>query len=376
MAADAFGLYVHWPFCLAKCPYCDFNSHVAGGVDHDRWADAFVREIGRVGRMTGPRRLDTIFFGGGTPSLMDPSTVGRIIDSAGLTWGFADDIEITLEANPTSAEADRFSAFALAGVNRISIGVQALDDGDLLALGRQHTADEALRAVDLAMNCVERVSIDLIYARQGQGLEDWRAELSRALDIGTGHLSLYQLTIEDGTVFGRRHAAGRLPGLPDEDLSADLFELTQELTVAAGRPAYEVSNHAEPGARARHNLIYWNGGDFAGIGPGAHGRLSIGETRLATECPRSPAEWLSSVDSGRGDTASELTKNEILEERVLMGLRLADGMDADGLLATPTLRERTTRLIEDGVLWRSEDRVGVSPPHRLVLNSVIASLLT
>ena len=287
-----FGLYLHWPFCAAKCPYCDFNSHVAASIDQDRWAAAYLAEIGRLADETPGRVLNSIYFGGGTPSLMRADVVAAILNRAADRWTLANDVEITLEANPGSVEADRFAGYAAAGVNRVSLGVQALNDDDLRRLGRIHSADEALRALDVARATFGRVSFDLIYARQDQTLPDWQAELARALAMGPDHLSLYQLTIEPGTAFYARHQAGGLRGLPDEDLGADLYALTQEMTAAAGLPAYEVSNHAGPGGESRHNLIYWRAGDWGGLGPGAHGRLTLGGSRWATEAPLAPGAWL------------------------------------------------------------------------------------
>ena len=281
-----FGVYVHWPFCQAKCPYCDFNSHVAASVDHDLWLEAYLAEIDAAAAMTGARDVRSVFFGGGTPSLMEPRVVGAVLDRVAARWRVSGQVEVTLEANPTSVEAARLAGYRTAGVNRVSLGVQALNDQDLRRLGRLHSAAEALTAVGVAREIFERVSFDLIYARQDQAVQDWEAELAQALALGPDHVSLYQLTIEDGTAFGDRHRRGRLPGLPDEDRAADLYDVTQSLTEAAGLPAYEVSNHARPGAEARHNLLYWESGDYAGIGPGAHGRLTLGGIRSATVAPR------------------------------------------------------------------------------------------
>ncbi|HDR29144.1 radical SAM family heme chaperone HemW, partial [Rhodovulum sp.] len=280
--AGGFGLYVHWPFCLSKCPYCDFNSHVAASIDMGEWQRAYLSEIRRIGAETGPRTLTSVFFGGGTPSLMAPDLVAAILDTVRATWPCANDMEVTLEANPGSVEAGRFAGYRDAGVGRVSLGVQALNDADLGRLGRLHSAAEARAAFDIARNTFERVSFDLIYARQDQLLADWQAELGQALALGVDHLSLYQLTIEPGTAFGDRHARGGLRGLPDDDRAADMYLATQEICAAAGLPAYEVSNHARPGAESRHNLIYWRYGDYAGIGPGAHGRLTLDGRRWAT----------------------------------------------------------------------------------------------
>ncbi len=284
-----FGFYVHWPFCASKCPYCDFNSHVSAEIDESRWVRAYLREIDRYAAEVPERVLTSIFFGGGgTPSLMAPDTVSAILERIRAHWPVANDLEVTLEANPGSVEAGRFRGYADAGVNRVSVGVQALNDADLRRLGRLHTVEEALAALEIARNTFERVSFDLIYARQGQTLEEWRAELSGALEFAADHLSLYQLSIEPGTAFGDRYDAGKLRGLPDEDLSAEMYLLTQEMCETAGFHAYEVSNHAKPGAESRHNQIYWRYGDYAGIGPGAHSRLTVdgNDTRLKHRfCP-------------------------------------------------------------------------------------------
>ncbi len=330
-----FGLYVHWPFCAAKCPYCDFNSHVVAAVDQHRWRQALLRDLAHWAQRTPGRTLGSIFFGGGTPSLMPPDTVGAIVAAARTAWTPANDLEVTLEANPTSTDAARFAGYADAGVNRISVGVQALDDDDLRALGRLHDAREARQAVEIAARAVDRVSFDLIYGRQGQGVEAWRAELCEALAIGVQHLALYQLTIEDGTAFGARHTAGRLPGLPDEERAVALWDVTQALCAEAGLARYEVSNHAMPGAECRHNVTYWRGGDWVGIGPGAHGRISWSGERLATVARRMPTEWLALGDESGVGTEEEtpLTRSEIVDEYVLMGLRRREGIDLARLAA-------------------------------------------
>ena len=325
-----FGLYVHWPFCQAKCPYCDFNSHVASKIDHSAWVSAYVEDIRRIGAETEGRIIDSVFFGGGTPSLMAPDTVDAILTEARSVWRPSNSMEITLEANPTSVEAGKFRAFREAGVNRVSVGLQALNDPDLKALGRLHSAEEGRRAFGVARDTFERVSFDLIYARQNQSLEAWRSELEAALDLAADHVSLYQLTVEPGTVFAERFARGGLRGLPDEDVSADMYALTQNMTEAAGLVGYETSNHAVPGAESRHNLIYWQNGDWAGVGPGAHGRLSINGVRYATEAPKAPEVWLSAVREGTGrEVRTPLTDIVVLEERVMMGLRLRRGIAVD-----------------------------------------------
>lgn len=379
--AGGFGLYVHWPFCAAKCPYCDFNSHVSASIDQTRWLNAYRIELERIAEMVPGRVLNSIFFGGGTPSLMAPEVVAGVIESARRHWPLANDIEITLEANPTSVEAGRFAGYAQAGVNRLSMGVQALVDTDLRRLGRMHTAAEARAAFDIARTAFPRVSFDLIYARQDQTRAAWRAELREALAMAVDHLSLYQLTIEPGTAFGARHARGGLKGLPDEDLAADLWEETQAVCAAAGMLNYEVSNHARPGAESRHNLLYWRQGDWAAIGPGAHGRLSLGEARLATEAHRAPGLWLDRVEGeGSGDAVQEAqTRRDRALEYLLMGLRLREGiargrleaMDA-GVLDLAGLAE-----LEDlGLIAQTADRLAVTDAGLPLLNAVLRRMTT
>jgi putative oxygen-independent coproporphyrinogen III oxidase len=364
-----FGLYVHWPYCLSKCPYCDFNSHVASSIDHDAFLRVYEGEIARIASLTGPRLLSSIFFGGGTPSLMRPQTVGTIIEAATDAWTPANDIEISLEANPTSVEAKAFDAFSAAGINRVSLGFQALNDADLRALGRLHSVEESLRALEIAQSRFTRVSVDLIYARQNQTLSDWEAELARAMALGTSHLSLYQLTIEDGTAFGDRHRRGLLSGLPDEDLAADLYALTQDMT--AFIPGYEISNHARPGEEGRHNLIYWRGGDWAGIGPGAHGRLTLDGSRFATETPRLPSAWLSSE---RHDLVS-VSSLEAAEEYLMMALRLSEGADVARFRSLAGRELDIEEFQNDGLLDREGDKLWLSQRGRLLLNAVLAGLL-
>lgn len=374
-----FGLYIHWPFCQSKCPYCDFNSHVAERVDQTRWLKAYLAEIDRVGRQTAGRRLQSVFFGGGTPSLMDPDTVFAILDRVRATWSVANDWEVTLEANPGSVETGKLRAFRSAGVNRLSMGVQALNDADLKRLGRLHTAADAIAAFDVARSCYDRVSFDLIYARQDQTPEDWAAELTRALDMAVDHLSLYQLTVEDGTAFGDRHAKGGLKGLPDEDRSVALYEITQDLCGAAGLPAYEVSNHARDGAQSQHNLIYWRGGDYAGVGPGAHGRLTLEGRRWATEALKAPSAWLDAVEK---HGAGELPREDIgalarAQEYVLMSLRLSEGLDLARLQAISghSLPQAAVRdLFALGLIVTDAGRVRATEQGRLVLNAVIRRL--
>ena len=322
------GVYVHWPFCKSKCPYCDFNSHVRDGVDQTRWRDALLRELDHAAREAPDRRVETIFFGGGTPSLMEPETAGAVVERTKTLWDAAPDIEITLEANPTSVEAARFAALAEAGVNRVSLGVQALDAASLAFLGRQHSADEAIQAIATARRHFARYSFDLIYARPGQTEEAWDAELAQALALAGEHLSLYQLTIERGTRFFTDHARGVF-SLPDEDAAAGMFELTQARLAAAGLPAYEISNHARPGAACRHNLIYWRYQDYVGVGPGAHGRFAEGDAKRATRRASGPEAWLEAVErNGHGTAATTLVAGrDLVEEALMMGLRLSDGID-------------------------------------------------
>jgi oxygen-independent coproporphyrinogen-3 oxidase len=328
-AADAFAVYVHWPFCLSKCPYCDFNSHVRhAAIDETRFLRAFTREIETTAARIGPRTVSSVFLGGGTPSLMQPQTVGAILDAIGRHWSVVPDAEVTLEANPTSVEATRFHGYRAAGVNRVSLGVQALDDAALKELGRLHTAQEALDAVAIARGAFERYSFDLIYARPRQTPEAWAQELQRALGEAAEHLSLYQLTIEPETPFHTLHAAGKLI-IPDQDRARALYDITQEICGRAGLPAYEISNHARPGAESRHNLVYWRAQEYAGIGPGAHGRLDIDGRRYATATEKRPEAWLMRVESlGHGVITDEtLTREERADEFLLMGLRLAEGID-------------------------------------------------
>ena len=378
--AGGFGLYIHWPFCAAKCPYCDFNSHVSRDIDQDRWRRAYLAEIDRVGRLTAGRRLDTVFFGGGTPSLMEPDLVAAVLERVRGTWDTGNGLEVTLEANPTSVEAGRFRAYAEAGVNRLSMGVQALNDEDLARLGRLHTAAEARAAFDTARSAFDRVSFDLIYARQHQTLDAWRAELSEALAMAVDHLSLYQLTLEPGTPFHDRAARGTLAGLPDEPLGADMYDLTQELCAEAGLDAYEISNHARPGAESRHNLIYWRYGDYAGIGPGAHGRLSLGAGRLATDTELAPGKWLEAAEAGQGwRPADSLDPVDEAAECLMMGLRLREGVSLSRLRALDpsALRdEAMADLAELGLVERHGDRLRATDRGRLVLNGVIRQLLS
>ena len=369
-----FGLYVHWPFCAAKCPYCDFNSHVRASVDQAKWADALASEIRRTGVETGPRVLSSIFFGGGTPSLMEPSTVETVLSAARDVWPFANDIEITLEANPTSVEAHRFEGYAKHGVNRVSLGVQALNNADLRNLGRLHDVEDAQIAFSIAREIFDRVSFDLIYARQNQSLDDWHTELSTALDMAVDHLSLYQLTIEEGTAFWDRAQRGSLKGLPTDDLGADLYDLTQELCENAGYTAYEVSNYAREGAKSKHNLLYWRGGDYAGIGPGAHGRLTLNGQRQATECWKQPEAWLNAASNGSGiKETTSLSCLDVADERLIMGLRLKEGLDIDdvsSLIDWP----RFNTLLDGSMIWKNGSRIGATDQGRPLLNYLISQL--
>ncbi len=327
-ANDLFGVYVHWPFCASKCPYCDFNSHVhRGPFDEDGYVKAYEREIAHAAALAPGRVVQSIFFGGGTPSLMSPNATGRIIDAIAKHWTVEPKAEITLEANPTSVEVDRFKGFRTAGVNRVSLGVQSLREGPLAELGRRHTVDEAIAAVRIAQSVFERSSFDIIYARPKQTLEDWEDELKEALWLARGHISLYQLTIEQGTRYFDLHRAGKLQ-MPNEDLAADFYELTQELTADAGLPAYEISNHARPGQESQHNLLYWRYGEYAGIGPGAHGRLMINNQRHATAAEKMPFDWQKRVNnSGHGMVVDDvLTWEEQGDEFLVMGLRLKEGI--------------------------------------------------
>ncbi len=378
-----FGLYVHWPFCLSKCPYCDFNSHVREGVDQARWRRALLSELDHYAEKTQDRRLTSIFFGGGTPSLMAPETAGAVIDAARAHWDMAPEIEITLEANPTSVEAGHLKAFRTAGIERVSLGVQALDDTALKFLGRQHSAAEALAALDIARRAFGRWSFDLIYARPDQDAATWRAELARALDEGATHLSLYQLTIEEGTAF---HGAARRGELrvPGEDTAGELYEVTQEVMAAAGLPAYEISNHARPGAESRHNLTYWRYGDYLGIGPGAHGRVTLSDGKVATRQHRAPEAWLDAVErEGHATRAHQaLTAKDRLAEMLMMGLRLREG------IARAAFKRETGTEIEDllpaksldplvagGFLDLDAQGLRATDTGRARLNAVLARLL-
>ncbi len=375
-----FAVYVHWPFCLSKCPYCDFNSHVRhGGVDEARFVRAFEAEIAATAARLPGRTVSTIFFGGGTPSLMKPESVQAILDCIGKHWSVAPSAEVTLEANPTSVEATRFRGYRAAGVNRVSLGVQALDDASLKELGRLHTAQEALDAVAVARANFERYSFDLIYARPRQTPAAWGLELKRAISEAAEHLSLYQLTIEQDTPFFGLYKAGKLV-IPDDDTGRDLYDMTQSTCADAGLPAYEVSNHAWPGAECRHNLVYWRGHEYAGIGPGAHGRLNIDGRRYATETEKRPESWLMRVEAaGNGLIVDEkLTSGEAADEFLLMGLRLAEGIDPERFtqLAGRTLDPKRISILRDeGAVETTPDgRLRVTQSGFPVLDAVVADL--
>lgn len=382
--ASALAVYVHWPFCKFKCPYCDFNSHVRERVSHDDWRDAYVRELCHYRSLTGPRQIQSVFFGGGTPSLMEPATAALVIDTIADLWGLPQGTEVTLEANPTSVEADKLRGFKSAGVNRVSMGVQALNDADLKTLGRQHSAAEALAAVKTAAEIFDRYSFDLIYARPHQTIEDWRQELAAALPYTRGHMSLYQLTIEEGTQYHTLFTRGDLT-VPDEETAAGMYELTQDMMAAAGMPAYEVSNHARFGDESRHNLVYWRYGDYAGIGPGAHGRLTLDSVKQATRAHRAPEVWLDRVrQSGHGAHDFEaVDAAQRGREALMMGLRLAEGVpqarleaetgqaisDIVNLSKAQVLQQEGLLTFEDGILCATAQ-------GRQKLNAVLSFLMS
>jgi oxygen-independent coproporphyrinogen-3 oxidase len=375
-----FGIYVHFPFCAAKCPYCDFNAHVRTVIDEEAWVGGVERELEWTAAQLDARPVvDSIFFGGGTPSLMSGAAAGRVLRRIAALWPMGRDPEITLEANPASADAARFADYRAAGINRVSLGVQALNDPDLKRLGRLHDRKEALAALALAQKNFGRISLDLIYARPGQTGAQWRAELREALGFGTGHLSLYQLTIEPQTPYGLQQRKGALR-IPDDDRAAALYDLTQEVTQAAGLPAYEISNHARAGAQSRHNLIYWRYGDYAGVGPGAHGRLRLGGARLATAAIRLPERWRDAVDRHGHGLAEQIAISDIdaAREHLLMNLRLAEGLDLAAYAArwgTAPPARKIASLAAQGLLALHGDILTATPRGRLLLNAVIAELL-
>jgi oxygen-independent coproporphyrinogen-3 oxidase len=378
-----FAIYVHWPFCKAKCPYCDFNSHVRETIDETRWQAAMLRELAHYAALTPGRRVTSLFFGGGTPSLMNPATVGAIIDALGKHWQLDADIEITLEANPTSVEAEKFRAFRSAGINRLSLGIQSLNDADLKFLGRQHDSRQALAALDLAGSTFPRFSFDLIYARPRQTVAAWEAELAAALNLAGDHISLYQLTIETGTVFEQAYARGDFK-LPPEEVQAELYDLTTTRLEAAGFDAYEVSNYARPGQESRHNLTYWRYGDYIGIGPGAHGRLTLAEGKVATRQHRAPESWLERVERDGHATRQfdPVTARMRLEEMLMMGLRLHEGV-ALARIAGETGQAldawipagKLQRLIDGGFLLRDDEALYATEEGRARLDAVLPELL-
>ncbi len=380
---DTLALYIHWPFCLAKCPYCDFNSHVREAIPQARFAAALRRELAWEAGRLGRRRVTSIFFGGGTPSLMAPDTVSALIEDAGTLFDLAPDVEITLEANPTSVELAKLDLFRQAGVNRLSLGVQALDDAALRALGRQHSAAHAMAALEHARAVFPRLSFDLIYARPGQTVPAWRAELARALDLAADHLSLYQLTIEPGTAYEKLHRSGAIV-LPDEATATELYLATAEAAAAFGLLAYEVSNYARPGAESRHNLAYWRYGDYAGIGPGAHGRVTLGGDLIATRRHRAPEPWAERVErDGHGSTAEEIVASpDRAREALLMGLRLAEGIDRAwfkrrcGVALDDAVDQAIVAAsVEAGYLQTSETHLRATAAGRLVLDALLARLV-
>jgi putative oxygen-independent coproporphyrinogen III oxidase len=378
-----FGIYIHWPFCAHKCPYCDFNSHVRDDVDEAAWSRALLAEFRHEAERLGSRTVDSIFFGGGTPSLMPVETVGRLLEQIAADWQFASDIEITLEANPTSVEAANFAGLADAGVNRLSLGIQALNDADLAALGRQHSVAEAMTALKSAKKAFSRVSFDLIYARPDQTAAQWQAELGRAIALADGHLSLYQLTIEPGTAFFGQHRRGELV-LPPEEAQADLYEATQQLCDSAGLPAYEVSNHAAPGQESRHNMVYWRYGEYLGLGPGAHGRVMLDGRRHAQQRLRLPERWLEAVmasDHGL-EEETEADTDQRAQEMLMMGLRLAEGVSAAAFqaetgrsLAAWLNPDRLDELHSLDLIAFEGDRLATTAKGRPLLNAILDRLL-
>jgi oxygen-independent coproporphyrinogen-3 oxidase len=375
-----FGIYIHWPFCAAKCPYCDFNSHVRSVVDQPRWLAALKFELQNAAKRTKGRVVDTIFFGGGTPSLMDAETVAGLVAEVARLWTLAPDAEVTLEANPTSVEAKKFADFGVSGINRVSMGIQSLRDVDLKALGRMHSVSEAREAFEIAKDSFGRVSFDLIYARQGQSEVDWKAELREAAAMAIDHLSLYQLTIEAGTRFGELYERGNLRGLPDDGLAADMYEATQEFADACDMPAYEVSNHARAGAQSRHNLVYWRYGDYVGVGPGAHGRITVNSQRIATSTTRNPENWLREVENiGTATTDDEvIAPVDQASEYLMMSLRLSEGSDMDRFqsLSGLSLNEQAIdRNQELGLLRTSGNRLIATAQGRIILNTLLKDLL-
>lgn len=368
------GLYVHWPFCVSKCPYCDFNSHVRNNVDHGRWKNALLQELKHVGEKTRGRPLKSVFFGGGTPSLMEPETVHAIIENLKEYW-VVDNPEISLEANPNSVEIDKFKDFRAAGINRVSIGIQSLNADALKFLGRAHNVIEAKRAIEIAANTFDRYSFDLIYALPGQTLSEWKAQLREAVPLIRDHMSLYQLTIEPGTAFHTAYARKDFT-LPQGNLAADLYEATDEILSEKGIYRYEVSNHAAPGKECQHNLIYWRYQDYAGIGPGAHGRLSLNQQKFATKCFRAPETWLSQVETNGHaiEDKTPLSLNEQFIESIMMGLRLKEGINPSQL-AMPLDEIRINALVKEGYIHMDESQIKTTPEGLLRLNAIVSYLI-
>ncbi len=380
--AESLAVYIHWPFCRSKCPYCDFNSHVRDRVDAARWTRALLRDLQYQAELTAGRVVGSVFFGGGTPSLMPPETAAALLDAVRTHWVVAPDLEITLEANPNSAETSRFRAFSAAGINRLSLGVQALDEAALRGLGRLHDRREAITAIEVARKMFPRFSFDLIYARPGQSVAAWKAELNEALMLAGEHLSLYQLTIEPGTAFAALSRRGELT-LPEEDVAVALFETTQDRLAAAGLPAYEISNHARPEGECRHNLAYWRYQDYLGIGPGAHGRLFRDKIKLATQQHRLPEKWLAAVEAtGKGtEAAATIDRDTAIEELLMMGLRLVEGVPRQRLegiarqSAEGLLGRRLAPLLEGGFITLDSDRLSATASGRQRLDAVLSALL-
>lgn len=381
--SDLFGIYIHWPFCKAKCPYCDFNSHVSDSIDHEQWAQTYLKEIEHVAGMTQGREVTSVFFGGGTPSLMQPQTVERILEHINKAWNIGKDVEITLEANPTSIEAQKFSDFKAAGVNRVSVGIQSLRDNDLKFLGREHSASEALEALMIANDNFDRVSFDLIYARPEQTIEAWKEELSEAVNYAKGHLSLYQLTIEQGTPFYTQHARGEFR-IPEQDQAGEFYEVTQEILDNAGLPAYEISNHAAAGQESAHNMTYWRYGDYAGIGPGAHGRLTVKGQKFATRTHRAPDIWLEKVGKeGHGyHPFEEINPDNRFTEMMMMGLRIKDGVALAKIEKETGKKwqellseEKIQKLSDEGLLKLTNTNICATKAGMQRLNGLLSYLL-
>ena len=370
---NGFGLYLHWPFCETKCPYCDFNSYANVDFDESHWLQVYCEELEKYAAETGDRVLSSIYFGGGTPSLMSAKMVGRLLAKISDLWKTSNNVEITLEANPSTVEASRFLEFKSAGINRVSLGVQALNDIALAKLGRKHNAKEAIAAMEIVKQTFSRSSFDLIYARQNQSIDEWKAELQQALSFSPNHISLYQLTIEPGTVFAKRFNSGHLHGLPSDDQGADMYEMTQEFCEKAGLPAYEVSNHAAPGQESIHNFIYWNSGDYVGVGPGAHGRLTLENKRVATSTVLHPENWLKNETK---EFREYVPKEEQLTELFLMGLRTSEGVcikRAKALGYAP--KGKTQDLVNDGMLKVTPDKIRVTAKGRPLLNAILREIL-